>query len=97
MDYSIELEIITSGKKSKTDQKEFAEKARKYAEVRAGLPKNFSLTNEGVIYNGNEEIFICSPLRVVADTCDAENNGEGFWNLRTNEISSIAFPFRCLC
>ena len=41
------------------------------------LPEKFVLTDKGLYYDGNERIYICSPLRVVADTCDDENGQWG--------------------
>ncbi len=41
------------------------------------LPEKFVLTDKGLYYNGNEWTFICSPLRVIADTCDDENGQWG--------------------
>lgn len=47
------------------------------AEPEPELPEKFALTDKGLYYDGNERIFICSPLRVIADTCDVENNQWG--------------------
>lgn len=47
------------------------------AEPEPELPEKFVLTDKGLYYDGNERIFICSPLRVVAATCDVENNQWG--------------------
>lgn len=59
------------------NNEELKERVKEFSEVQEGLPKNFSLNSDGVFYNGNEDIFICSPLFVVADTCDADNNQWG--------------------
>lgn len=59
------------------NNEELKERVKEFSEAHEGLPKNFSLNSDGVFYNGNEDIFICSPLFVVADTCDADNNQWG--------------------
>jgi len=42
------------------------------------LSKNFSATDHGVFYRGEKAtMFVCSPLRISAKTCDAENESWG--------------------
>ncbi len=41
------------------------------------LPEKFVLTDKGLYYDGNERTYICSPLSVIADTCDDENGQWG--------------------
>ena len=41
------------------------------------LPERYFLTSEGLFYQGENAIFISSPLRVTADTCDKDNTSWG--------------------
>ncbi len=47
------------------------------AEPEPELPENFVLNDNGLWYNGDKWIYICSPLQVIAYTCDVENNQWG--------------------
>ena len=47
------------------------------SEDKPEILEKFVLTDKGWYYDGNERIFICSPLCVVADPCTVENNQRG--------------------
>ena len=45
--------------------------------IDTNIPDRFFLTTEGLFYQDKDPIFISSPIRVVANTCDRENTGWG--------------------
>lgn len=47
------------------------------AEPATEIPENFIVNDKGVWYKDDKWTLICSPLRVIADTCDVENKQWG--------------------
>lgn len=41
------------------------------------LPERFYLTETGIYHRGEKDVFVCTPLRVAAYTCDKENGNWG--------------------
>jgi uncharacterized protein (DUF927 family) len=41
------------------------------------LPERYLLTDDGLYYQGQDPVFVCSPLRVRANTCDPDNTSWG--------------------